>query len=131
MILRSAYYSDFKGGPKVVFWGDSKAIEQLANLLRASAIGTGPLALGSFCEAVDGRAIIIQTAVSQCGMQPYGSGFEWNLNAQTMADFAERLDILAESNRPGHQYLECGVTGEIAVMASCGEYPADLKPCAK
>ena len=112
----------------MVFWGDKTAIEQLANLLRAGAVGTGPLGLGSFSEAVDGRAIIIRTAVPERGMRSSDFGFEWALSSQNMIDFADALDVLAESHGPGHQYPECGVSDEIAVMASCGEYPDDLRP---
>ena len=128
MTLRSAYFSDFKGGPKVLFWGDARAMNQLGNLLRTSSIGTGPLALGSFIEAVDRRPIVVQTVSRAQGMRPNASGFEWALDPETMTDFAEMIDVLAESNTPGHQYLECDKPGEITVLASCGEYPADLTP---
>jgi hypothetical protein len=128
VILRSAYFRDFKDGPKILFWGDARALSQLANVLRASSVGTGPLSLGSFSEAVDRKTIVIRTTSPPRGMQVSGSGFEWELDSPTMVDFAEKLDVLAKSNKPGHQYLECGVTGEIVVMASCAEYPADLAP---
>jgi hypothetical protein len=52
MGLRSAYFQDFKDGPKGLFWGDAKAMSDLADLLRASSVGTGPLTLGSFSEAI-------------------------------------------------------------------------------
>jgi hypothetical protein len=61
-------------------------------------------------------------------MRVSGNGFEWGLDSETMIDFADRIDVLGESNQAGHQYLECGVKGEIVVMASCGEYPAGLSP---
>ena len=45
-----------------------------------------------------------------------------------MLEFAELVDVLAESNEPGHQYLECGVKEEITVMVARDEYPPDLNP---
>jgi len=128
MILRSAYFHNFKGGPKVLFWGDAEAMSKLSNLLRASSIGTGPLSLGSFSEAADRKAIVIHSVSRSVGMRVSGSGFEWGLDTETMISFADMVDVLAESKQPGHQYLECGVQGEIVVMAACGEYPADLSP---
>jgi hypothetical protein len=38
------------------------------------------------------------------------------------------VDTLAASGKPGHQYLTCGVTDEITVMVSQGEYPENLRP---
>jgi hypothetical protein len=68
-MLRSAYFPDFKGGPKVLFWGDANAMHQLANLLNASSVGTGPLVLNSFITAVDGNTITIRTAYACLGMR--------------------------------------------------------------
>ena len=127
-ILRSAYFQDFKDGPKVLFWGDTKAMRDLAGLLNASSVGTEPLALGSFSDAVDRKTIVILPTSPTVGMRFRDSRFEWCLDPETMIDFSDKLNVLAESNKPGHQYLECGVKGEIVVMASCGEYPADLSP---
>jgi hypothetical protein len=127
-MLRSAYFQDFKGGPKILFWGDASSMRELAKLLNASSVGSGPLVLNSFVEAVDGKTITIRAVTKPSGMQISGNDFQWALDPETMTEFAELVDALAESTRPGHQYLTCGVDDEITVMASCGEYPPYLNP---
>jgi hypothetical protein len=127
-MLRSGYFHNFKAGPTVLFWGDARAMRKLANLLNSSSIGTGPLGMNSFVNAVDARTIAIRLAPSSRGMRTSGRDFEWAMDADTKTAFADAVEILAEANVPNHQYLTCNVTGEIAVMASCGEYPDDLVP---
>jgi hypothetical protein len=129
-MLRTAYFEDFKDGPKVLLWGNRRDMQSLANLLRASSVGTGPLGLDSISNAVDGKPIVIETMTPARGLQPRGYGFEWSLNPETMNVFAELVDKLAESDQPGHQYLECGADGEVMVMVSRNEYPNDLSPVA-
>jgi len=133
MILRSGYFSDFKDGPTMLFWGDADAMRQLASVLRASAIGAGTLALDSVVEAADGRSIVLKTVPKAEGMQVIGDRLgqrhlEWLLDAETMNWFAELLEHLADSGGPGHQYLESQVFEELTVMAACDEYAADLRP---
>jgi hypothetical protein len=127
-ILRSGYFENLKSGPKVVFWGNQRAMNELAGILRACSVGTGALSLDSFSEAVDGRTILIKTVSPPVGMRARANGFDWALDADTMTNFADMIAVLAESCEPGHQYLECGASGEIVVMASCGEFPGDLRP---
>ena len=127
-MLRSAYFDDFKDGPKVLFWGDGTAMRKLADLLRAGSIGKERLSLDSFSDAVDRKSIVIEPASRSFGMQPQGEYFRWRLDSETMLEFAELVDVLAESNEPGHQYLECGVKEEITVMVARDEYPPDLNP---
>jgi len=60
MTLRSGYFSDFKGGPTVLLWGDADAMRQFASTLRTSAIRFGTLSPDSLIEAVDGRPILLK-----------------------------------------------------------------------
>ena len=126
MTILTGYFADFKDGPKVLFWGDASAMRELAGLLRASTIGSQPLALGSFVRATDGRSVLIRMVPNAEGMVPVGNYFEWRLDMATANIFAELVDVLAEANSSGHQYLECA--SGIAVIASVGEYPPTLKP---
>ncbi|MGA9456076.1 MAG: hypothetical protein WBV43_11455 [Pseudolabrys sp.] len=50
-----------------------------------------------------------------------------SFKASSAADFAALVEALAASGKSGHQYLTCGVTDEITVMVSHGEYPEDLR----
>ena len=53
--------------------------------------------------------------------------FRWELDASSAEWFAELIDVLAVPSKSGHQYLEhLRSSGDIVVMASCGEYPDDL-----
>jgi hypothetical protein len=54
-------------------------------------------------------------------------GLEWTLRPRSADDFATLIDALAVSGKSGHQYLTCGVTDEITVRVSHGEYPKNLR----
>lgn len=55
------------------------------------------------------------------------NAFRWELDASSAEWFAELIDVLAVPSKRGHQYLEhLRSSGNIVVMASCGEYPEDL-----
>src|SRR5256885_1688269 len=58
MNLRSAYFSDWKGSPTVLFWGNSKGLLDLRDLLRYPT--SQSKALGDICEAVDGRKVSVR-----------------------------------------------------------------------
>jgi hypothetical protein len=133
MILRSGYFPNLKGGPTVLFWGDANAMQQLASILRASAIGKGTLALNTVIKAVDDRPIMLKTVAKAEGMQvvedTHGHrSLEWLLDPETMVWFAELLESLAQSDGPGHQFLDTLPNGQITVMAASNEYPAELQP---
>jgi hypothetical protein len=128
VILRSGYFLDFVGSPKIVIWGESDGMYQLAELLRANASRIGAPALDSLVRSVDDRPIVLRAVSKPRGMIVSGSGFEWHLDSDTMTTFAEMIDPLAVANSPGHQFLECRVSEEICVLVSCGEYPANLHP---
>jgi hypothetical protein len=128
MGLRSAYFPVFKWGPKVLFWGDAEAKRQLAGILEIAATQAGPHPLDWLCEFVDGKPIVLQVKDQAVGMTASQEGFAWIVSSEQAVDFASMINVLAESNTPGHQYLECGTTREISVMVSRGEYPDDLHP---
>jgi hypothetical protein len=54
--------------------------------------------------------------------------FLWEMDAAAAEVFADMVQILADAGHPGHQYLEVSDPRAISVIASAGEYPADLKP---
>ncbi len=127
-MLRSAYFDDFKDGPKVLFWGDGEAMRELADLPRAGSIGKELVSLDSFSEPIDRRSIVIELASRSFGMRPRGEYFRWGLDSETMLEFAQMVEALADASEAGHQYLECGVKDEITVMVARDEYPPDLNP---
>ncbi len=129
MTLRSAHFEDnFKGGPKVLFWGDVEGIRDLRDFLRQIKNATNPLTLSSFCEAADGKEITLIPVSDQLasGMRIKIECLDWMLDPKTADDFAEMVDILASSGI-GHQYLDCR-EDEVPVMVSTGEYAASLNP---
>lgn len=83
-----------------------------------------------FCEHVDGKTISVRMRANRrdTGMRLNHEGLEWTLRPQSVDDFAELVDILAAPDKSGHQYLTCGVTDEITVMVSHGEYPENPRP---
>lgn len=128
MSILSGYFSDWGGVPTVLFWGNAKGMSELATLLRSSTTGGPPIALGSFIHSTDGRPILIRMVRKSEGMVPVGNYFEWRLDADTISDFAEKVDSLADRKIPCHQYLETIEGRGIVVVASLDEYPLTLKP---
>ncbi|MBV9570825.1 MAG: hypothetical protein JO056_06265 [Alphaproteobacteria bacterium] len=127
-MLRSGYFDDFKGGPKLLFWGDRQDMQALAGAFRAASAGIGAVSLDSISEAVDQKSVVIQPATRPLGILPEDGEFRWILDRETIRQFAEMVDVLAAETGPGHQYLECGTPNEITAMVACDEYPANLNP---
>lgn len=130
MALRSAYFQRLNGGPKVLLWGDLVGMHALGDFLREMLVVPRAETLSSFCEPIDGKNITVRMRANRrdTGMRLKTGGLEWTLRAQSADDFAALLDTLATSGKAGHQYLTCGVTDEIMVMVSHGEYPDSLRP---
>ncbi len=129
MALQSAYSTKFNGGPTVLLWGDAAGMRALSDLLREMLVVPSVMTLSEFCEAVDGRTITVRMRANRrdTGMRLNHQGLEWTLRPQSVDDFAALVEALAASGKSGHQYLTCGVTDEITVMVSQGEYPEDLR----
>ena len=130
MALQSAYSATFNGGPTVLLWGDTAGMRALSDLLRKMLVVPSAMTLSEFCEAVDGKTVTVRMRANRrnTGMRLHHDGLEWTLRPQSADDFAALIDALAASGRSGHQYLTCGVTDEITVMVSHGEYPENLRP---
>jgi hypothetical protein len=111
-MLRSAYFDDFKSGPKVLFWGDGAEIAKLSGWLRAASSGQELLGLRSFTNAVDAKEIVIRPAAVSTGMRAKGAFLDWGLNSEAMLEFAGLIDGLAETDKPSHQYLETALTAK-------------------
>ena len=127
-MLQSGYFKDFKGGPKLLFWGDAEDMTILSRVLRASVNKSVPIGRDTFSTAIDGKTVLLEPVPRSMGAQTRDYGFAWQLDGKTARQFAERIDALENANAPGHVYLYCGVAGEVEVMVSCDQYPADLKP---
>jgi hypothetical protein len=130
MALRSAYSASFNGGPTVLLWGDAAGMRALSELLRKMLVVPSDMSLSEFCNAVDGRMVTVRMRANRrdTGMRLHHEDLEWTLRPQSADDFAAIIEDLAASGKPGHQYLTCGVTDEITVMVSHGEYAEDLQP---
>jgi hypothetical protein len=129
MALRSAYSPTLNGDPTVLLWGDAAGLNALSDFLRKMLIACGAVTLGDFCEPADGRTITVKMRANRrdTGMRLSHEDLEWTLRPQSADDFAAIIEDLAASGKPGHQYLTCGVTDEITVMVSHGEYPENLR----
>jgi hypothetical protein len=129
MALRSAHFErDFKGGPKVLLWGDVEGMRDLRDFLRQLQTAEAPRTLTSLCEAADGKEITVVPSfdVRENGMCVRKDRLEWKLDPTAAHEFAGLVDALTDVS-DGHQYLECP-GDEVGVMVSTGEYPANLRP---
>jgi hypothetical protein len=131
-MLRYAFFADFKGGPKLLVWGDQNGMTALSRFLREMATAPREVefsALG-FCAAAGDRVIALPHAGSCTALRKTPGDqriFHWEIDKSDAERFAELVDVLAASAH-GHQYLEPDrpTAGAVAVMVSIGEYPDDL-----
>ncbi len=132
VMLRYAFFPDFNLGPKLLFWGDNADMLTLSAFLRQMAVAPREVRLSEvgFCSAAGDTVIVVPQEGAAGGVtRVHGEekAFRWELDASNAEWFAELIDVLAESSRCGHQYLEHWRSGgDIIVMVSCGEYPDDL-----
>lgn len=105
-MLRYAFFPDFHCGPKLLLW-----------------IG--------FCSAAGDTVIVMPQKRNRGGVtrvRGEEKAFRWELDRSSAEWFAELIDVLAEPSSRGHQYLEhLRSSSNIVVMASCGEYPDNLR----
>ena len=128
MTLRSAYFSDWRGSPTVLFWGDAVGMRELLNFLRSPLTASSERSLEAFCISVDGRRITVRAVSDErdAGMRLAQTGLEWRLHPDLAEDFAHKVDQLTSTDA-GHQYLDAS-GNEVAVEVSIGEYPEALNP---
>jgi hypothetical protein len=131
-MLRYAFFADFNSGPKLLLWGDNSDMLTLSAFFRqmAAAPREVPFNEVGFCSAAGDIVIVVPQEGSYGGVtrvRGQEKAFRWELDASSAERFAELIDVLAVPSARGHQYLEhLRSSGDIVVMASCGEYPEDL-----
>ena len=131
-MLRYAFFPDFKSGPKLLLWGDNADMMTLSTFFRQMAAAPREVSLSEvgFCSAAGDDVILVPQEGAYGGVtrvRGEEKAFCWELDASSAEWFAELIDVLAVPSKSGHQYLEhLRCSGDIVVMASCGEYPDDL-----
>jgi hypothetical protein len=131
-MLRYAFFADFKGGPKLLMWGNKSGMTALSRFLREMATEPREVEFSElgFC-ATSGDRVVVVPYEGPCSTLRKTSGdqriFRWELDKSQAERFAELVDVLAVSAH-GHQYLEPDrpTTGAVTAMVSIGEYPDDL-----
>jgi hypothetical protein len=137
-MLRYAFFADFKGGPKLLMWGDKSGMTALSQFLREMAIAPREVELSElgFCAVSGDQVIVVPCCKDPCGALRKTSGdrriFRWELDKLDAERFAGLVDILAASAQ-GHQYLETARAPPkaLSIMVSIGEYPDHLIPKAR
>jgi hypothetical protein len=131
-MLRYAFFADFKGGPKLLMWGDQSGMTALSRFLRESATAPRELEFAElgFCAASGDRVMVLPYKGPYSTLRKTSGDhriFLWELDKSQAGRFAELVDVLAISAL-GHQYLEADspTPGAVTVMVSIGEYPDDL-----
>ena len=134
-MLRYGYFHAFKSGPKLLIWGEVADMARLFEALSQMAAGEGPAALTDIadCLSADGSTVLLETVGEAAGIErdeDEPDVFHWRVDEEGWYAFQEQVETLTRCTaaKPGHQHLQCLADGEIAVMVSCGEYPADLRP---
>lgn len=129
------FFADFHD-PTVLFWGSSEALDQLAAFLRSLARqGKGTTSLNEENWISPRRGIRLRLEISQAasGMikapGTVEADFTWRITPRQAFNFADLIESLAKSQRPGHHYLDCESKDDVVVVVSRGEYDdLDIAP---
>jgi hypothetical protein len=105
---------------QVLLWGEIVDLMAMSEGLRARAAGVGHSSEGWLPQQIE--LIICEPAE---GMSRDGDRLTWRIAPRDALHFAELIDVLAASDRAGHQYLDVDVASGfgIEVKISKGEYP--------
>jgi hypothetical protein len=122
--------SDFN--PMILMLGEAEDCRALAGVLRRFARDGADVVFADlgFCQGAR-TDVLLTTAPGPAGIQRCeGHAFIWRVPHDLAADFAQRLDDLAEPGRvAGSEQLDCGTEDAITVKVSRGEYTDDfLRP---
>lgn len=119
--------SDFN--PMILMLGEAEDCRALSGVLRRFARDGEDVAFGDlgFCQVM-GTDVLLTSAPGPAGVQGCeGHAFIWRVPPDMAAEFAERLDDLAEpACVAGSEALDCGTEDGIAVKVSRGEYTDDF-----
>ena len=121
--------SDFN--PMLLMLGEPEDLRALGGVLRQFARDGGTVQLDelAFCTARSTR-VLLSNSAGQPGLHALpdaANAFEWRLDAQRAATFADAMDDLATASRKaGSELLECTQQEEIQVKVSRGEYTDDF-----
>lgn len=119
--------SDFN--PMILMLGEAEDCRALGGVLRQFARDGRDVALRDlgFCRAA-GVDMVLTAAPGPAGVHPSGDRrFIWRVPPDLAAQFADRLDDLAEPGRvAGSEALDCDTADGIAVKVSRGEYTDDF-----
>jgi hypothetical protein len=119
--------SDFN--PMLLMLGEAEDCRALGGVLRRFARDGADVAFADlgFCQ-VAGTDVLLTAAPGPAGVQRCeGHAFIWRVPQDLAADFAQRLDDLAEPGRvAGSEQLDCGTEDGIMVKVSRGEFTDDF-----
>jgi hypothetical protein len=119
--------SDFN--PMILMLGEAEDCRALGGVLRRFARDGQDVAFAGlgFCQ-VTGTDVLLTAAPGPAGVQKCEEhAFIWRVPVDLAAEFADRLDDLAEPGRvAGSETLDCGTEDGIAVKVSRGEYTDDF-----
>jgi hypothetical protein len=119
--------SDFN--PMILMLGEAEDCRALCAVLRRFARDGADVMFADlgFCQ-VAGTDVLLTAAPGPAGIQRCeGHALIWRVPQELAANFAERLDDLAEPGRiAGSEQLDCGTEDGITVKISRGEYTDDF-----
>jgi hypothetical protein len=132
-MLRHAFFPAFNGQPTFLLWGARGDMAILRDALTRIANGEPNLIVTNLpdVKSVDASTLLLKAVRRNTGLRrasPDELFFEWGLDHEWALDFAEKVDVLARSDHPGHQYLEIIGTEDATVEVSSDEYPDHFAP---
>jgi len=126
MNLQIGYFADFKETNTILISGDAEGLLELARLLRnledahAEAVSLHRL---PFIHAYGGLHLSACPAGDD-GVRRIGasSSFKWHHSQEGWLESAEKIEVVAHEDRPGHNYLGATAAEDAVIMVSKGEY---------
>jgi hypothetical protein len=127
------YLSSFKGQPTILFAGDEQALCGFADFL--ANVANRPLNVTMMLDVEEcfvskrGTRLTLTVVADGLGMRRMNSSspeppFEWRIAKELAMQFAELTRVVANADRPSHQYLDAQ-DDEVTVVVSKGEYSND------
>lgn len=128
--LSIGYFENFHyHDPAILIWGDGNGLKILSErLLELCSTKNKVILLRDLpgVWTVHDAHIRLEIVKSSYGMirskTSSESKFLWGLSQSQANQFADLIKGVADSDSPGHNYLETGKKGETVVIVSQGEY---------
>lgn len=129
------YFPEFKGDEVLLFVGDQQELKWMTGLFESVTQGVlnsyTALELLPMFDVNCSVSIVLVECDSRCGIKNLSQKaltprFEWYITRALAMHFIELIIEVISSDGPSHQYLDSGLSDDVTVIVSKGEYDNSL-----